>query len=75
MNKKSILILLVLFSMGFSRASYAHKVTIAPDLIFSTAFNRGEAKISKGAIEEKDSVMKRRRHIRRKKTRRPMRGK
>jgi len=51
MNKKHALILLVLFSMGFSRASYAHKVTVAPDLIFSTAFNRGEAEISKGAIK------------------------
>tara|TARA_B110000438_G_scaffold298101_1_gene345657 strand:+ start:223 stop:450 length:228 start_codon:yes stop_codon:yes gene_type:complete len=75
MNKKCALILLVLFSLGFSRASYSHKVTVAPDLIFSTAFNRGDAKVSKGLIEEKDSVMKRRRHIRRKKTRRPMRGK
>ena len=75
MNKKCVLILLVLFSMGFSRASYGHKVVVAPDLIFSTVFNRGEAKVSKGIIQEKDSVMKRRRHIRRKKTRRPMRGK
>ena len=76
MKTKSVLVLMVLSSLVFSRASSDHRVVLAPDLIFSAAFNRGDAEMSRGKIEEKDSVMKRRRrHIRRKKTRRPIRGK
>ena len=74
MKIKKILVLVLLFAFGFSRASSDYQVVLAPDLIFSAAFHHAGAKIVKGS-EDGDSIKWKRRHKRRKKMRRPQRGK
>tara|TARA_B100001750_G_C15320894_1_gene502171 strand:+ start:114 stop:371 length:258 start_codon:yes stop_codon:yes gene_type:complete len=75
MKIKNVLILVLLFAFGFSRASSDYQVVLAPDLIFSAAFHHAGAKIIKGPSKDGDSIKWKRRHKRRKKMRRPQRGK
>ena len=71
MKIKNVLILVLLFALGFSRASSDYQVVLAPDLIFSAAFHHAGAKVVKGPSKDGDSIKWKRRHKRRKKNETP----
>ena len=72
-NKKCLVVALVVCSFVFSRTSTKYKVVVSPDS-FSVLMGKDGFIVAKDCLDGKKDAKWKRRHKRRKKTRRPQRG-
>ena len=70
--KKFVLLTLVLFAFGFGRTSGKHQIVVSPE--YSIGGKSSFGTITAESWSEDNSVERKRRYKRRKKTRRPQRG-